>query len=167
MGAAIAVFGAAHSQTATAPPSGATVPVTVDNFVRAESDMYVVALAKRGGLSKLLHRREPASIEHQTVIRLNRGTLYSSGVFDLDAKPVTITMPDPDKRFMAMQVINEDHYVANVFYGAGAHTLTRENEGTRYVVAATRTLVDPSSPDDIKQVHVLQDGIKVSAASAG
>ena len=47
MGAAIAVFGTAHSQTATAPPSGATVPVTVDNFVRAESDTYVVALANR------------------------------------------------------------------------------------------------------------------------
>jgi hypothetical protein len=78
MGAAIAVFGTAHSQTATAPPSGATVPVTVDNFVRAESDTYVVALAKQGGLGKLLHRREPASIEHQTVIRLNRDTPVSS-----------------------------------------------------------------------------------------
>jgi hypothetical protein len=167
MAAAIAVVGTAHSQSATAPPSGATVPVTVDNFVRAESDMYVVALAKQGGLGKLLHRREPASIEHQTVIRLNRDTLYSSGVFDLDAGPVTITMPDPGKRFMAMQVINEDHYVPNVFYGAGAHTLTRENVGTRYLVVAIRTLVDPSSPDDIKQVHVLQDSIKVRQQAPG
>jgi hypothetical protein len=167
MGAAIAVFGTAHSQTATAPPSGATVPVTVDNFVRAESDMSMVALAKQGGLGKLLHRREPASIERQTVIRLNRDTLYSSGVFDLGAGPVTITMPEPGKRFMAMQVINEDHYVPNVFYGAGAHTLTRENVGRRYMVVAIRTLVDPSSPDDIKQAHVLQDSIKVSQEAPG
>ena len=64
-------------------------------------------------------------------------------------------MPDPGKCFMAMQVINEDHYVPNVFLGAGAHTLTRENVGTRYLVVAIRTLVDPSSPDDIKQVHFL------------
>ena len=55
--------------------SAAAVPVTVDNFVRAESDTYVAALTKQGGgLGKLLHRREPASIDHQTVIWLNRDT---------------------------------------------------------------------------------------------
>ncbi|WP_367619734.1 hypothetical protein [Caballeronia sp. SEWSISQ10-4 2] len=54
-----------------------------------------------------------------------------------------------------------------MFYGAGTHTLTRENVGTRYLVVAIRTLVDPSSPDDIKQVHVLQDRIKVSQEAPG
>ena len=34
-------------------------------------------------------------------------------------------MPDPGKRFMSMQVISEDHYVPNVFYGARKHVLTR------------------------------------------
>jgi hypothetical protein len=106
-------------------------------------------------------------IDHQTVIRLNRDTLYSSGVFDLDAGPVTIKMPDPGKRFMAMQIINEDHYVPNAFYGAGTHILTRENVGTRYVVVAIRTLVDPNSADDIKQVHNLQDAITVSQKAPG
>lgn len=146
LGATLSVLSAAHAQTPAASVSGAAVPVTVDNFVRAESDQYVGALAKQGGLGKLLHRREPASIDDQTVIRLNRDTLYSSGVFDLDAGPVTIAMPDPGRRFMSMQVINEDHYVPNVFYGAGARTLTRDNVGTRYVVVGIRTLVDPASP---------------------
>lgn len=143
------------------------IPVTVDNFPRAESDLYIGSLAKQGGLGKLLHRREEASIDHQTVIRLNRDTLYTSGVFDLDAGPVTITLPDPGKRFMALQIINEDHYTPDVFYGAGNHTLTRENVGTRYVVTAIRTLVDPNSPDDVKQVHALQDAITVSQKSVG
>ncbi|MDM0114382.1 DUF1254 domain-containing protein [Variovorax sp. J22R133] len=145
----------------------ASVPVTVDNFVRAETDTYVAALAKQGGLGKLLHRREPASIDNQTVIRLNRDTFYSSGVFDLDAGPVTVTMPDPGKRYMALQVINEDHYTPNVYYGAGTYTLTKESVGTRYVVAAIRTLVDPADPKDIAQVHALQDAIKVSQAGPG
>lgn len=147
--------------------AAAAIPVTVDNFVRAESDLYVGALAKQGGLGKLLHRREAASIAHQTVIRLNRDTLYSSGVFDLDAGPVTITMPDSGKRFMALQIINEDHYTPDVFYGAGEHVLTRENVGTRYVVTAIRTLVDPNNADDVKQAHKLQDSIKVAQKSAG
>ncbi len=129
--------------------------------------MYFAGLAKQGGVGKLFHRREPALIDQQTVIRLNRDTLYSSGVFDLDAGPVTITMPDPGKRFMSLQIISEDHYVPNVFYGASTQTLTRESVGTRYVVVAIRTLVDPNNPEDIKQVHALQDAIKVSQKTPG
>lgn len=33
-------------------------------------------------------------------------------MFDLDAGPVTVTLPDAGKRYMAMQVIDEDHYSA-------------------------------------------------------
>ena len=71
-------------------------------------------LVKEGGFGKFDHRREPAPIDNQTVIRLNRDTLYSSAVFDLDAGPVTITLPDAGKRFMSLQIINEDHYVPAV-----------------------------------------------------
>src|SRR5262245_47229252 len=83
---------------ALADPSLAAdrVPVTVDNFIRAESDLYIGNVIKDGALGKLAHRREPASIEKQTVIRINRDTLYSSGVFDLDAGPVTITLLMPE-----------------------------------------------------------------------
>ena len=144
------------------------VPVTVDNFIRAESDLYFSGLVKQqGGIGKLLHRREPASIDHQTVIRLNRDTFYSSGVFDLDAGPVTITLPESGQRFMSLQVISEDHYTPNVHYGAGSYTLSKENVGTRYVTAAIRILVDPSRAEDIAAVHRLQDGIRVSQQAVG
>jgi hypothetical protein len=144
-----------------------SVAVTVDNFIRAESDLYIGNVAKEAGIGKLFHRREPASIDDQTVIRLNRDTLYSSAVFDLDAGAVAITLPDAGSRFMSMQVINQDHYVPNVFYGAGTHNLTKEVAGTRYVVVAVRTLVDPTNPKDIDQVHALQDAIKVSQNRPG
>ncbi len=144
-----------------------SVPVTVDNFARAESDLYMGNSVKEGGLGKLFHRREPASIDNQIVIRLNRDTLYSSAVFDLDAGPVTITMPDAGKRFMSLQIVSEDHYVPAVYYGAGSHTLTRQNVGTRYVLAAIRTLVDPNDSNDLDAVHKLQDAIKVSQKSSG
>jgi hypothetical protein len=150
-------------------PGGNAVPVTVDNFVRAESDVYFGRLLKDSGgtMGKFNHRREPASIDDQSVIRLNRDTLYSSALFDLDAGPVTIVMPDAGKRFMSMQVINEDHYVPAVYYGAGTRTLTKASVGTRYVVVGVRTLVDPNDPKDIEQVHKLQDAIKVSQKAAG
>lgn len=143
------------------------VPVTVDNFIRAESDLYFGNLVTEGGLGKLAHRRAPASIEQQTVIRLNRDTLYSSAVFDLDAGPVNITLPDAGKRFMSMQVISQDHYVPEVVYGAGTYTLDKDKVGTRYVLVGIRTLVDPADAEDLKTVHALQDAIKAEQAGAG
>lgn len=144
-----------------------SVPVTVDNFPRAESDLYMSKGVNEAGLGKFLHVRTPTEIDRQMVIRMNRDTLYSSAVFDLDAGPATITMPDAGKRFMSMQVISEDHYVPAVFYGPGARTLNRDEVGTRYVMVAVRTLVDPTDPKDLDQVHALQDAIKVEQTNSG
>jgi hypothetical protein len=156
------------AEPACAGTAGDTVPVTVENFARAESDLYMGnALKEAGSIGKLFHHREPVEVDKQFVIRPNRDTLYTTGVFDLDAGPVTITMPEAGKRFMSLQVINEDHYVPNVFYGAGAHTLARDRIGTRYVLVGIRTLVDPNDPTDLKQVHALQDAIKVVQKSPG
>ena len=80
---------------------------------------------------------------------------------------MTITLPDAGKRFMSLQLINEDHYVPGVFYGAGSYTIDKQKVGTRYVATAVRTLVDPNDPEDVKQVHALQDSIKVEQASPG
>ena len=98
------------------------MPVTTDNFARAESDLYFgEAVKDAGGVGKMYHHREPMQIDKQTVIRPNRDTLYSPAVFDLDAGPVTITLPDAGKRFCSMQVINEDHYVVgSVVYRPGS-----------------------------------------------
>jgi hypothetical protein len=157
----------ARAQSVT-PAEARAVPVTADNFARAESDRYFAGLLKdSGGIGKFSHRREPAQLDNQTVIRLNRDTLYSSALFDLDAGPVTITLPDAGRRFMSLQIINEDHYVPQVSYGAGSYTLTRAQAGTRYVAAGIRTLVDPGNPDDVAQVHALQDAIKVSQTDVG
>jgi hypothetical protein len=143
------------------------VPVTVQNFPRAESDLYMGNAVKDGGFGKFHHNRTPTEIDKQVVIRMNRDTLYSSAVFDLDAGPVTITLPKAGKRFMSLQAISEDHYAPFVVYQPASLTLTRDNVGTRYVMAAVRTLVDPNDPNDLKEVHALQDAIKVSQKSAG
>jgi hypothetical protein len=143
------------------------VPVSVDNFVRAETDLYFRNLIGQSGLGVLLHRREPARIDDQTVIRLNRDTLYSSAIFDLDASPVTIQLPDAGSRFMSMQVINQDHFVPEVVYGAGTYRLAKETVGTRYVAVAIRTLADPNDSADIARVHALQDAIVVKQNATG
>ncbi len=145
-----------------------TAPVTIDNFARAESDLYFGnSIKDAGGIGKFVHKRTPTEIDKQLVIRMNRDTLYSSAIFDLDAGPVTITLPNSGKRFMSMQIISEDHYAPIVAYAPARVKLTRENVGTRYAMAAVRTLVDPNNPADLKEVAALQDAITVSQKNPG
>jgi len=138
-------------------------PVTIDNFAQAESDLYFGnAVKEAGGIGKFLHNRTPPALDKQIIIRMNRDTLYSSAVFDLDAGPVTVTLPNSGKRLMSLEVISEEHYAPMVVYAPTTITLNKENVGTRYVMAAVRTLADASDPDDLKQVAALQDAITVN-----
>jgi hypothetical protein len=160
--AALALASPLPASAQAQTPAGGTVPVTVENFIRAETDLYLSAVAlKENGFGKFEHHREVSPVEAQTIIRQNRDTLYSAMVLDLDAGPVTITLPDADGRFMSLQSINQDMYSPPAIYTSGAHTITREQAGTRYVMIGVRTLVNPADPKDIATVHALQDALKV------
>lgn len=148
-------------------PAATGVPVTADNFVRAESDFYLSSVVKQGGFGQFDHSREPTPIDEQTIIRMNRDTLYSGAVFDLAAGPVTITLPDAGDRFMSMQVINQNHYTQAVVHEDGPYTLTQDEIGTRYVFVAVRMLANMSDSADVARVHALQDAITVEQASPG
>ncbi|NYT39885.1 DUF1254 domain-containing protein [Sphingomonas sp. R-74633] len=143
-----------------AETSLASVPVTTDNFIRAESDLYFGHSVSAGALGKFVPMREPMAIDNQTVIRANRDTLYSRAVFDLDAGPVTITLPDGGERFLSMQVFDEDQYTPEVIYKPGRYSFTREGVGTRYMLIGIRILVNPADPGDLAAVHALQDAVQ-------
>jgi len=152
---AASLLAATSSVALAQSPSGAAVPVTVDNYNRAQTDVYFGQIVKAGALGKFRHGRELAPIVNGGIVRPNRDTLYSFAVFDFDAGPVTVTLPDAGKRFMVMQVVNEDQYNPLVFYGAGRHALTKEGIGTRYGIVVVRMLVDPANPQNVQQVHAL------------
>ena len=144
------------------------VPVTVDNFNRAETDMYFASTVRyAGGIGKFDHSREVRPADKQPVIHANRDTLYSSAVFDLDAGPVTISLPDPGGRFLSMIVIDEDQYILETTYAPGTFTYTKEKAGTRYVMIGLRTFVIPGNPADLEKVHALQDAVKIEQKNAG
>ena len=142
--------------------------VTADNFNRAETDRYFSTVIRQaGGIGRFHHQREFMAVDRQSVIRANRDTLYSSAVFDLDAGPVTITMPDSRKRYMSMVVVDRDQYAPGVFHRAGKYTLERKQFGTRYVMVAIRILVNPASPDDVRAGHSLQDAFEIAQKGSG
>ncbi|PSB22795.1 carboxylesterase [filamentous cyanobacterium CCP2] len=153
--------------TAQSAAIGEPIQVTEENFVRAETDMYFSTRARDPGIGKLHHEFEVMPIENQAVIRANRDTLYSAGVFDLEAGPVTVTLPDSGKRFMSLQVIDEDHYIVTTVYAPGTFTFSKGDIETRYILLGIRTFVDPSDSADIEKVHALQDAIKIEQQSPG
>ena len=143
-----------------------SVKVTVFNFVRAETDMTMKRYVDYGGFGKFVHIRQPVPIDKQDVIRMNRDTLYSIGVFDL-ATPVTIIKPESKGRFQSLLIVNQDHSMLPVEHGAGEFTLTQEKIGTRYVIVGFRTFVDATDPEDIKAANALQDRTKVKQSDIG
>jgi len=145
---------------------GKTIPVTWENFVRAETDKMFKTYAGIGGFGKFFHIRTLTPIEKQDVIRMNRDTRYSIGVFDLTT-PLTVTLPDTKGRYISMQVINEDEYTKSVEYNASEYTFTKEKVGTRYVCLIVRILVNGEDAKDNEIVTSLQNSIVVNQSSVG
>ena len=143
-----------------------TIKVNVDNFARAETDRMFADLQRdAGGVNRFTHSREPAAVEHQAVIRLNRDTLYSFGVIDLTGG-ATLTVPEHGDRYVSVMVVNEDHYVNRIYHDSGTYELTVDEFDTPYVLVAARVLADPTDPDDLAVAATIQDGLRVDAASS-
>lgn len=145
---------------------GDNVKVTVDNFVRAESNrMMTDLMAAGGGINRWHHNRQPTPLDQQTVVRMNRDTLYSFAVVDL-AGDAVVTVPDSGDRYATLMVVNQDHYINKVIQEPGEYTLTMGDHDTRYVLLALRVLADPADADDIVAANAVQYGLAVRAASA-
>ena len=141
--------------------------VTVYDFVRADTDRQFKDYSEMGAFGKFLHSKEPYNIDKQVTIRANRDTLYSFGVFDLDAGPLTITLPETNGRYMSLHLVNEDHYMKPVMYAPGTFTFTRDDIRTRYVFLNIRTFTDPNSKEDLAKAHALQEKVVVEQKSPG
>ncbi|WP_255150093.1 DUF1214 domain-containing protein [Halorarius halobius] len=144
------------------------IPVTWENVVRAETDTYFQSHVGNDGLGAFKHYRDfPPIEEQQTQPKAPiADALYSWGIFDL-TEPLTITKPDTEGRYQSIVITNQDQYVKGVLYDSGEYTLTQEAVGTRYVSALMRTFIDRSDPDDVSEVHRLQDATTTSQRSSG
>ena len=140
--------------------------VNVDNFVVAETARMFAALqAAAGGVNTFRHNSEPAPIDEQAVVRLNRDTLYSFAIADISAG-ATLTLPEAGDRYMSAMIVNESHLINRIFHTAGSFELTPEEFGSPHVLIAVRILADPDDEADLAVVGDLQKGISVEARSS-
>lgn len=142
------------------------ITVDIDNFATAEVAFQVDRFIALGAVvNQWLHFRRPTPLDQQSVIRMNRDTLYSLAVVDITAG-ATLTVPDAGGRYLTVMVINEDGYLNRVFDEPGDHPLTVDEFDTGFVLLVGRTLADPTDADDIGEANRAQDGLVVTAASA-
>jgi len=143
-----------------------SIHVNVDNFARAETDRMFAGLQHdAGGVNILSHNRAPVPVDRQTVIRMNRDTLYSLAIVNI-SNGATITVPEHGDRYVSVMVDNQDHYIDGVFHDAGSYDITAEQFDTPFVAVAVRVLVDPNDPHDLDEVHRIQDGFHLTAGDS-
>ena len=140
-------------------------PVTIETFVRAESDAAIKLIYDQIGFGTLHHNRVPTLLNEQSVIRMNRDTLYSTAILDL-SKPATVTLPEADGRYMSLHIISQDHYSYAVSE-AGRYELTDDAVGSRYVYLIFRTFIDADDANDIEAANAIQDAIVVEGGGDG
>ena len=93
------------------------IKVTVDNYVRAETDVQIKGYSETmDAFGRFSHNRKHYDVDNQVTVRGARDFVYSFGAFDLTS-PLTITMPDPEGRFQSMMLISQDHSIPPAIYG--------------------------------------------------
>ncbi len=139
--------------------------VTQANYPRAETDRTfsnIAALA--GSVNRFWFIRDVTPLDKQTVVRMNKDTLYAGAVVDT-SRGGTITVPEvSDGRYFSVLMIDNDHYTPSVIYEPGTHDLPRD---TKYLMLILRIqLLHPDDAEDVKRVNALQDQFIIKANSA-
>lgn len=139
-------------------------PVTQETYTRAESDRSFFNIASQaGGVNRFFYIRKPTPLDGQTVVRMNRDTLYAAAIVDT-SKGATVTVPEmPEGRYFSLLLIDNDHYSPGIIYTPGKHELPRD---TKYLAVLLRIqLLKPKDPADVALVNSLQDKFIVEAGS--
>ena len=81
------------------------VPVTLENYKIAESDLAFNTGSKLVGTNELLHNPVDAfDLDNQTVVRMNRDTIYSGAILNV-SEGATVTLPESDGRYISAMVV--------------------------------------------------------------
>ena len=142
-----------------------TREVTQKTYCRAETDRtFYNASQLTGGVNKLFSFRNVTPLDRQTVVRMNKDTLYTVALVDT-SKGASITVPDmPAGRYFSVLLLDNDHYCPGVIYTSGTHELPQD---TKYLAINVRIqLLLPDDPADIALVNQLQDQFVIQANSA-
>ena len=114
----------------------ASTPVTMENYVVAESDWYFDGVQKKVGVNVWIHD-DPVSKDNQQVIRSNRDVVYSIAIVDV-SKGATFTVPKSDE-FQLIHIVDEAHLFHQVVLNGESLHVTADDIQGEYVYLLART----------------------------
>jgi len=160
---ALGFAGLAAYATSESATEGEMIPVSLENYKIAESDLAFHNVTKFVGTNKFLHFPvEKFDLKNQTVVRMNRDTIYSGAIVNV-SKGATITLPKSDGRYMSAMVVQNDHYIDQVFTTPGEHEIKAK---TDFVLVAARIQSNPNDPNDGEKIKALQQSIAIKAKAS-
>ena len=135
-------------------PQGAIV--TSGSYPTDETSHQILKNQDLVGVNNFLHKRQLTPTDEQPVVRMNRDTYYSMVVVDV-SKGATITMPEvPERKYISVQPVTEDHRIQPMFYGAGTFELFTHTGNHLFLVVrldATFTEAEAAKYQDQMAVH--------------
>jgi hypothetical protein len=138
----------------------AVIPVDLSNYKIVESDIAFSNITKLVGMNTFFHFPVGEfDLKNQTVVRMNQDTTYSAAIVNV-SEGASITLPDSNGRYMSVMVVQNDHYVDQVFTSPGKHVIKSD---TDFVMVAIRTRINSNDPNDIAEVLALQKASVISA----
>ena len=162
---AVAAIISLAGSAALAKDVAAAKLVTAATYSRAETDRSFYNIQQQGGgINRFFKIRKATPLDQQTVVRMNKDTLYSAAIVDT-SKGATITVPKmPAGRYFSVLLVDNDHYAPDVFYTPGVHQLPQK---TKYLATVVRIqLLHADDPADVALVNKLQDQFVITAGSA-
>ena len=132
--------------------------MTLENYEVAESDLAFYNITKLVGMNTFFNSPTGAlDLDNQTVVRMNRDTYYSGAIIDT-TQGATVTIPETNSRYLSVMVVQNDHYIDQVFLEPGTHEITSE---TDFAMVAMRIRANQSDPADDEAIAALRAGVKL------
>ncbi|WP_250462249.1 hypothetical protein [Microbulbifer litoralis] len=139
--------------------------VTLDNYIVAETDGYFSRFLAENPVNSIRHMRDPSGPDNQFVITESRDFLYSHSVVDVSVG-ATVENPAWDY-FSVIEVIDENHYVADVLYPGEKKYFTADQlSAGEHMFLNIRTGIPSLDAEGLEKAHQHQNAIRVHAESA-
>jgi len=93
---------------------------------------------------------------------MNRDTYYSGAIIDT-TQGATVTIPETNGRYLSVMVVQNDHYIDQVFLEPGTHEITSD---TDFAMVAMRIRANQSDPADDEAIAALRAGVKLEVGGS-
>ena len=140
--------------------SGEFKSVTRENYVEAETDLYLYEQQEKTGVNNFEHA-DMVTKDNQVIIRSNRDVVYSRAIVDI-SEGVTFSIPAREA-FQVIHVMDENHLTHGVIRAGETATMGPDDvTGGTHVYLLCRTQIS----DDLDETKAAQKAMKIDAKSS-